>query len=379
MGNSIEEGLSPGPLSPTEQLTNPIRVKYPDFEDLNQLKPDLPTIRELKDSRFIPDTFPFWWSTDYAPDPRKYMGFDDLISRCVQVGVREKTRATSSMYPWEKVATQEPLLLYPYPEVPMSVLKLKVDKKMLPFFVTARPFHKKERYSLPSSLLLFEHSMEELHGILASGKQRDLYAHFMPHIRGLFAGRRGNHLFWYPLKAEGNWEGCGLPLDNALRQANLFFIDVYEPTAYGEINSYSGVWDELGSKGTWVDQRKQMFPNFPSTYVSAEEFIEDWEGTENELSLHYPLRHPEMRYTMPLFISTKTNKESVTRKPVILGVWADNGQMGFCRRAGICRIKDRSLAEYASESISDDFGIPVDCILFTPRPGRPQYERISVT
>lgn len=45
-------------------------------------------------------------------------------------------------------------------------------------------------------------------------------------------------------------------------------------------------------------------------------------------------------------------------------------------RIGIMRIKDRELAQQISLLKTEDFGFPVDTLLFTPQKGRPKYERV---
>ncbi len=48
--------------------------------------PDIETIKEFKRKGFIDDKSPFWWGTDYAPDPREYLTFKEFRNRLVHLG-----------------------------------------------------------------------------------------------------------------------------------------------------------------------------------------------------------------------------------------------------------------------------------------------------
>lgn len=61
----------------------------------------------------------------------------------------------------------------------------------------------------------------------------------------------------------------------------------------------------------------------------------------------------------------------------MVGIYAENGLAGWCKKRGILRIKDKELAEFISTALTDDFGTPIDSVLFTPQPGRPKYKRIG--
>ena len=266
--------------------------------------------------------------------------------------------------------------MYPEPKVPISILDLEVEGYNLPFLVTARPYHANELSSQPFPKFLAEHPLETLPSYVQKGGIIDLPNHFYPHIRGLFAGTRGNNYFWYLTHTNTFWEEFGKPVKDALEKKKLGFIGFYNSPMFGN-RTYSEVWKELAEKPLLVDQKKPHWVDFPYSEVSAEEFIQDNQKTDQELLVCYPLRIPEFKNTLPLVIATKTHNASNLKRPAVLGIYAENGLIGRCRKGGILRIKDRRIASNVSEAISDDFGIQVDTILFTPQKGSPKYERIS--
>lgn len=353
-------------------------MKSPEGETPYQEKSYTKIIRELKEKNFINDGSPLWWSTDYKPDPREYLSFDEFRQRLIHLG-NHKTHVIHDYLAPERLVERD-VYLYPKPKVPITILNLDVSGEQLSFLVTARPYHRKEleisdSYSTVSSdCRLFGYpELKKIPKFVRSGGVIDLPEHFYPHIRGLFAGRRGNHFFWYNLHL---WSAFGQTIKESLKSKELSFISFYHPTEGGR-RTYREVWFELLRKENLVDHKKPRSLDFPYLEVSTEEFIEDYQKTNKDLVVYYPLRHPDIENTLPLVISTRTHQESMIRKPSVLGIYAENGSIGWCRQAGILRIKNRQFAEEISKSISGDFGIPVDTILFIPQKGRPKYERIS--
>ncbi len=326
-------------------------MRSPEFELINPVtKPNLETIRELQQKRFIKDGSPLWWSTDYAPDAREYVPFDEFRERLVYLGECSTTRRNLYFGSNDENLMPREVYLYPGPKVPISLLNLEVESHNLPFLVTARPYHRNELLSTPFSRFLFEHPLESLPDYVQDGGIIDLPNHFYPHIRGLFAGTRGNHFFWYLTHATTFWEEFGKPIKNALEKKNLGFIGFYDSPMFGD-RSYAEVWDELAEKPQLVDQKRPTWVDFPHSEVSAEEFIKGYQKTDQDLLVFYPLRLPDFEDTLPLVITTKTHQASNLRSPVVLGIYAENGLAGYCRKAGILRIKDKQLAEVISETI----------------------------
>lgn len=381
-------------------------------EPLNSAWPNLEVIRDLKNKRHIRDSSPFWWSTDYEPDPREYLPFEEFKRRLVYFGeCKTKTDEPSDFWvPGQK----KEVYLYPEPVVPISILPLEMGTQVLPFLVTARPYHERELFLSPWPSYHGHPSLETLPKYIESGEAIRLPEHFYPHIRGLFAGKRGNHFFWYPLESSSLppggffsnevWERFesseeyqdvfspelrnriyedrkfAQQLTEALEKQNLSFLGFYDTTRIIYLDcKYSDVWRELKydkEKEGLVDLRRTMGVDFPCQEVSAEEFIEGYQELGQDLLVYYPLRLPGIKSTLPLVIATRTHKNG-KKKPAVLGIFADNGEIGRCRRAGILRIKDRELAKTISQEITGDFGISVDTVLFTSQKGRPKYERIS--
>jgi len=343
------------------------------LEDLNVFKPPLKTIIELKTKGFIGEISPLWWSTNFESDPREFMEFSEFKKRLVHLGVHKVESINWSLS--GQSGKERDVYLYPKPKVPMTILNLEVSERTLPFLVTARPYHKKEIPSSPhSTALLNNPSIKDLKRHLNSGQEIRLHDHFHPHIRGLFAGAKGNNIFWYPLRAASYWHEFGAKIQKALEGKKLQFIKLYEPP-YRENRTYAGVWKELSTKKKMVSMNPVQV-DFPYSQVSAEEFINGLKG-EEELICFYPLRYPEVSETLPLVISTLTHKGSNRAMPAVLGIYAENNLAGYARKGGILRIRDLNLANFASREITRDFGIPVDAVLFTPQKGRPKYERVS--
>lgn len=350
-------------------------MRSPDFENLNSVKPDLATINRMQRHGYIKDGSPLWWSTDYTPDPREYLTFEKFQARLVHLGDLKTQQRT-----WitERRLVHRNVYLYPEPQVPMTVLELEVNKRPLPFLITARPYHPKELQSNPFPFFILNHPLDSLTKFISSGGLIDIPDHFYPHIRGLFAGRRGNHLFWYPINILSWWKQTGEPITKSLAHSDLSYIALYNAPFMGE-SRFPGVWDGLIGRRL-VDQRHPTWPNFSTEETSAEDFLRRWKKPkQKEPLVYYPLRKPDLEVTLPLVVTAITNKESKTRKPVVLGVYADNGLVGHARIDGICRIRNNSLAEYISQSITEDFGTEVDAVLYTPQPGRPLYERVSTS
>lgn len=337
------------------------------LEHLNVFRPSLVTIRELKGKGLIRTKSPFWWGTDYKPDPREYMDFSEFKRRLVHLGIGKFRSFDSAI---DHSFTRD-VYLYPKPKVPMTILNLDVQGQTLPFMVTARPYHEKELPANPSPGFLEDFKKK----IIAKETIWLNYFpdHFFPHIRGLFAGARGSNLFWYELAL---WGDIGKEqIEKALKRKKLDFLGFFEHR-YVEGRTYKKVWWELSPKN--IVSMKPVKVDFPYTEVSAEEFIAGKNG-DKDLLCFYPLRIPNVEETLPLVISIRTNKESNNRKPAVLGIYAENGYQDSGKRAGILRIRNIELAKLISAKISKDFGIPVDAILFTPQKGRPKYERIPRT
>lgn len=347
--------------------------------------PPVDVIRELKSHRFIRDGSPFWWSTDYAPDPREYISFEEFKNRLVHIGPSKMKNASKFS---SGVIYEDDLYLYSSPQVPISIVNLDIHGETLPFMVTARPYHENELHSIPYVRTLGEHpNIEDMREFVQSGGIITLLEQFHPHIRGLFAGKRGNHFFWYPVKSFDTFSSPDDMVNNreykdlheALGKNNLLFLKIFD-YFQAEPYSFTGVWDELQQHQSLVDVKdggRLTHINFDAKEVSAEEFIED-HRKGLDLLLFYPLRIEGFWETLPLVIANRTHEASKQNKPVVLGIFADNTSVGRGRHRGIARIKDRGLAETIAQVISQDFGIALDTVLFTPHKGRPKYERISV-
>ena len=159
---------------------------------------------------------------------------------------------------------------------------------------------------------------------------------------------------------------------------NLSFLDIYN-YPMSEPYSYRGVWDELRKHPSLVDLKdggRLKHIDFPYAEVSAEEFIEDYES-DADLLVIYPLRLTQFETTLPLVVANKTHSASTIREPAILGILADDENVGRSRHRGIATIIDRQFAQVLANAISEDFNLNVDTVLFTPRKGRPKHERVA--
>lgn len=346
--------------------------------------PSIDTIRSLKQKGFIRNGSPLWWSVDYGFPPKEVVPFDEFEKRLTRLGVMTTTG----------------IMEYAYMEArtPITVLNIEIDGENLPFFVTARPFTVDEgaHHSLPWNLSEGVENDEDLKKTVLQfangGGILDVNHNYFPHIRGLYAGKRGDHHFFYPLQhynipqdnsleALYSWpfDGNYKKITEALKRAELPPLNIYFDgftIAYGgDKRTHDDVWDEMREKRL-VDQKKPYSGDFPYKEVSAEEFIGYFRETNDDLIVFYPLISPFIESTLQLAIATRTHSASKIRKPVVLGVYAGNGLTGYPHKEGILRIKDREFAMYISNAISEDFGLEVDAVLFTPQKGRPKYERI---
>lgn len=331
-----------------------------EFDPLEIHKLSTAAIRDLKKQSLIKDGSPLWWNTDYAPDPREYLTSEEFLRRLIYLG----TCKTNSGNPY-RGAVQREVYLYPEPTVPMTVINLWVLGQVLPFLVTARPYHRKELSFEPYPLFLRSHPLETIHEYARSGGVIDLPNHFYPHIRGLFAGRRGSAFFWYPLHTNSFWDEFSKPIEEALTKVGLSFLYLYSPP-FGDERRYTGVWEELLEKEGLVDQKKPAWFDFLITEVSFEEFLEEFYNTDKDLFFYYPLRIPGIEHTLPLVVATRTHKESKRRKPTVLGIYAENELHGYGWKAGILRIKNPQLARAISQLASEEFGFSIETVLFTP-------------
>ncbi len=296
--------------------------KGPEFEGSNfpgkELRgPSLDIIHNLKSKGLIRDGSPFWWSTDYSPDPRELLQFNQFMARLVHVGTAkvQYSRSFLGREPHEK-----DVYLYPEPQVPISILSLSYQGANLPFLATARPYHEKEIFNEPISLFLKEHPISNLSDFVLSDGVIDIPDHFFPHIRGLFAGQRNNHFFWYPLRpfdsklllATGESDFTPFrELKGNLVKESLSFLDIYEDTYLGQ--TYNGVWHELMNRPELVDAKGgPKWVDFAFKEVSAEELLEDSSNNGNLLA-YYPIRHERFRSTLPIVIANKTHNSSRLR------------------------------------------------------------------
>jgi len=342
-------------------------MKSPEYQPSNSSWPNLNVIRELKSKHSIANKSPNWWSTDYKPDPREFLSFEEFERRLVRLGGAKTLRCPFGLFAdsydffgfyEERHVVKREVCLYPNHLVPITIIDLEINGQDLPFLVTARPCPRSDEYAL---------SLDKVAKEIEFGKLINIPEMYYPHIRGLFAGKRGNHFFWY------DWNDYESALRTTLEARGLSFLNIWS----GGGRRYADVWFELKMKENLVDQRRPILLDFPRKEVSAEEFLADWQNVDQDLVVFYPLRLQGLSETLPMVISTRTHKESRLRKPTVLGVFAENGADGFCQRGGILRIKNLQMAESVSQLLTQDFGIPIDTVLFVPTPGRPRYERIS--
>ncbi|MDD4937634.1 MAG: hypothetical protein PHX34_01230 [Candidatus Shapirobacteria bacterium] len=328
---------------------------------LNQSTLSAEKICEMRRTGIIRNGSPYWWETDYKPDPREYIYFDEFIKRLTLVPETKNT------------------YIYTREQVPMTTLNLDIENTTYPFMVTVRPYH-------PNSVNLVEYDGME-RGIEYGSMpfvQKDgninnvlLEDHFVPHIHGLFAGVKKTHLFWYPI-------------------INVDFIDkIYRALLYKKLGfikpwindvgiiyrgymsryvekTYDRAHNELTKKGLIAGRKRPILPDFNYEWVSTKEFINQ---SENEnLMLHYPLRLSDIEETIPLVIATRTHQKSKIIKPTVLGV-AAGMRDDLHRNDGFWRIKNGRFAETITQTISEDLGIKIDTVCFNPY-GKTQYQRV---
>ncbi|OGH12240.1 MAG: hypothetical protein A2857_00545 [Candidatus Levybacteria bacterium RIFCSPHIGHO2_01_FULL_36_15] len=337
----------------TEGNPPPVNLEF-----LNVHKPSIEIIKKLRTEGSIRAGSPYWWSTDFVPDPREYMPFEQFRSRLVPVEKDGKTY----------------FHLYTQKAVPMTTVTLPIEGEDLTFMVTARPYRLDSKNLVDCGDLtdrFFDRSFSEIAEDIEKYHGTIMQLHCLPHVRGLFVGAGGNHIFWYPDRNISFIE----KIEDALKKQNLNFIQPAGYSGAGRVElSYANAHEELTQKKL-IAGRTAVKINFPHEEVSADEFL-DYQKTEGDLVLCYPLRLPTINETIPLAIATRTHATSHKKAPVVLGVSAGTDRYLEQMRA-IWRIKDRNFAERISDAISSDFKFPVDTVFFDPH-AKVQYKRVSL-
>lgn len=351
----------------------------PEFEPSIDIQnwPNIEIIKTLKEKKCIINTSPLWWSTENTPDPREFMSFETFLNRIVDVG---KTYSVVTFREKEMEIPQT--YLYPKPQVPMTILELEIDSQKMPFLITARPFNLVEDYQDPFEEFLHKYgNVNKLMNALKKGAKVSLLDHFRPHIRGLYAGKRNENIFWYPLLYSDKYD-LGEIIKNGLKKRNLSFIDTYGIAYNGNpwgSRRYLDAWVELKCSGNKnIDLKTLCRPDFNYKEVSVEEFLEDYQKEEN-LLVYYPFHVDGYNYQWTIVLSNKTHYAGKLQTPVVLGFYIDNGSLGFANRHGIARIKNKDFAKLINNTLSKDIGINISTVLFTPQRGRPKYELIGQT
>lgn len=344
---------------------------------LPEIKPTpLETIKSLQEECIIPDHSPFWWGTDYQPDPRKYLPYEEFSQKLVKIDRM----------------IGDPYYLYPEPEVPITTIELPIFGQKLNFMVTARPFHPKEINSDPPEILLREFKsasllqkyVQEHNDSLFNFSQGEIQencneplGHFKPHIRGLLASVRGNNFFWYPINLFSlSTDQTRDQFNFALQERNLSYLGIFQTGYGGDHLTYKDIWEELISlpnifctKKLSMPELHSINPNKPRE-VQAEEFISGY--TRSNLSLLYPIRIHGINHTLPLRIrNVRFGNDEI--KALICGI-----KSNVVDHCGIIKITDPEIAKQISQEISQDFGIPVETLLYVPHPGKSTYQRVSL-
>jgi len=334
----------------------------PDTELVNNSKPSLELIKELQNREMIKPGSSFWWSTDYAPDPRELLSFEEFSSRLHPVG--------------------ENHFIYTNPRVPMTLLSVPVLGTELPLIITARPYGAESTSRTdpagagPMSLFDYFDSPDELKDALDEGTYTLFPRNCFPHVRGLFTGARGNHVFWSPLstntyesepfynEVQRRLDGMGLGYIRLSTQDRDYKIE----------RSYFAAHQEAVEKG--LSDGKGVKIDFPFDEVTVDEFLETAEGTGlgGDVLVNYPLRLPEFTETLPLVIATRTHMKANESGIFVLGLQSGETHERGARE--VKRIRNEELASYISKEISDDFSYPAKTVVFYGGRGRTFYHTV---
>lgn len=346
------------------------------LEFLNTDAQSASSMTELRSRNLIAPGSPNWWSTDYAPDPREYLPFEEFYDRLVDVGDGVK--------------------LYPSPQVPMAVLSLDVGNDKFHFMVTARPYHEREsesqeerdpRHSPDKFYMDKVRPFDEVRGqartlistddrgFLARPPAPEIPNQCLPHIRGMFIEARGAHLFWSTLHAgKPRYDKIDFreKVQNALGDAGIFGVIADNFMGYSSFMNRTMAHREATTKG--LIRSKRSTPDFNFRKVSRPEYI-DGLGGEEELGVLYPARIPGVEATLPVLVTNRTHAKSRVNKPVVLGLEASSGFSD--NRYGLWTFQERDTCRAISDVLSKDFETEVDVLLRTPRKGLPEYERVN--
>jgi hypothetical protein len=332
------------------------------LEFLNDRAHSAASIADLRTKNLIQPGSPYWWSTDYVPDPREYLPFEEFYRRLIDIGEGYK--------------------LYPEPRVPMSVLDLTVEGMPLSFMVTARPYHEKETQGEAAydtfgidKIVPFD---EALHYLPRSGSVDRLQSsripyHCLPHIRGMFIEAKGTHLFWSIIHGGRNVHSFPSKIQRELGKVGLTGIIANDFMYYSSFKTHTNA-HRAAAEAKIINGKKHAKIDFDYEEVSRPEFCDRHNG-EGNLAVKYPVRIVGLDYTLPVLVANRTHQKSSVRKPVALGIESGSGIDG--KGNGLWTFRDRAVAQQIANILTVDLGVEVDALLARPRPGFPRYERLA--
>ncbi len=345
-------------------------MKSQNLEFLNVHAQSGSSIVGLHERNLIRPGSPNWWSTDYTPDPRRYVEFDLFNDRLADMGDGYK--------------------LYPHACVPISILNLEIDAEQFSFMVTARPYHKSEQLVQDDSFFLNSdetfpiRTVAELSSI--QGNMRSVLSekigplaipmHCLPHVRGMFIEARGNHMFWSELHAGRDKVDFHVKIREQLGRLGMSYIRVdYLPA--GGFMTRNKPYTEAVDKH--IIFNRTVDPAEEYTEVSRLQFFDDGSNsTKNNDAVLYPVRIPEMKHTLPVLVARRTIEGDTGDNPIALGIEAASQYRYPAQgKYGLWPFRDRVVCAAISGALTRDFGTRVDVALRIPRKGRPAYEYIS--
>lgn len=329
------------------------------------------SVAGLRERNLIKRGSPNWWSTDYAPDPREYVSFEEFNSRLVDVG--------------------DGCRLYPHPRVPMTLLKLEIDGENLSFMVTARPYHEREttNHSMPNDLFWEKgdnfsistvRPLSEIYGKMRSLLNPrfgfpELPSQCLPHIRGMFIEARGANLFWSTVYS-GRKRNVDFRdvIQDKLASVGLGHIHARDFIGYSDFMTRTRAHKEAYEKR--IITGKQYKGEINHAEVSRVEFCDDMDASmEKGRAVLYPVRLPGLKATLPVLVSTRNCEGKTVERPVALGIEAESGVDG--RGYGLWFFGGEDTCRAISRVLSKDFDTQVDVMLRRPLPGRPAYEYLG--
>ncbi|MBI2590879.1 MAG: hypothetical protein HYW33_03310 [Candidatus Blackburnbacteria bacterium] len=349
-------------------MTADLRPPTPEsaLETFKQLLPTLENIRGLKQQGFIDRISPLWWDVDFTPDPREVLVYDEFKRRLTDLGPAVEIATPLSMFkdhllhPTTDEAAPH-LFLYTHKQVPMAVLLAKIESLWVPLLVTARPYTSQETTEDNPHFLFLSGSPEQaIDQFRDQTSSLNIADEFFPHARGIIAGTRANHVFWYPFTRKG-----AKRVYRDLAKTAEDYLLVYDSSMIGD-HRRAETHDELVQKGfIYKGRPTRIVTEFER--VSYEDLFCGQESGNQLQMVNYPLSLPCLAHVPGVAIVSATPNLNNPSRLVVLGIQLET----------LHKIRDPKFAKEAAIKLSRELNKQVDVAVYLPQPGQSQFYLVS--